>query len=85
MTEPLLRADVGAEPVRGVQVEAVVEQERERDPDDAPGRRLAHAHFVRFLVEHAEVEREHRENKDVESNPKPGVVSHDDGCVEPTY
>src|SRR6266542_1311116 len=58
---------------------AEAEEERERDPDRAPGRRLLHLHLVRVPVEHAEVQREHREDEQVEDDPRQGRF-HDTSC-----
>jgi hypothetical protein len=56
-------------PVLGhrVEVEAVVEGQRQRHPDDRPRQRLAERHHVRGAVEHAKVESQQRQHEQGEA------------------
>jgi len=47
---------LGPEPV----INAQIEEQRQNDPDAAPGQRLSDRHFVRLAMENAQVEGEHR-------------------------
>ena len=49
-----------------------IEDEGERDPDDGPGDGFPETNGVRFAVKDPEINREHREDEEVESDPKPG-------------
>src|SRR3954463_11426779 len=75
-----LQRRTAAEP----EVDERVERERQRDPDGAPGERFAYGDDVHFAMEHAEVEREEREDSEVEENPGPHTELHSssDGAAQ---
>src|SRR6266852_5875239 len=51
--------------------QAEVEPERHHHPDHAPGPRLADRDDVRPAMEYTEVQRQHEQHEDVESDPEP--------------
>ena len=53
-----------------------VEGDGEADPDGTPCERLAAFDLVRVLVEHPEVQREHRENEQHEESPGKKFKKH---------
>ena len=55
------------------QMESQREQQRERHPYGRPDARFGGAYLVRPAMEHAEVEREHREHERNEPDPEPDV------------
>src|SRR4051812_46652783 len=59
--------------------EAAGENQGERDPHRGPDRRLPRPHLMHLSVEHAEVEREHREDEGNEANPEPDVRGDHEG------
>ena len=56
--------------------DARVEQQRERDPDGRPCRRLAQADRVCLAMEDAQVQRQHDEHGRVEPHPQPDRIRH---------
>src|SRR5262245_1095950 len=52
------------------------EEHRERDPDDRPAERLAKRRDVGLAVEDAQVDREDREDEDVEADPESQRAEH---------
>jgi hypothetical protein len=61
-------------PVRIRNVEAVVEEQRERHPHDAPGGRLLEGHLVGVAVEDTEVEGQQEEDEGGEPAVEPPVL-----------
>ena len=61
--EPGLPAGLGPDVRHGVQIEAVVEHQRQHDPEDRPAKRFAKRDDVCLPVEHAEVEREQQQDE----------------------
>ena len=55
-------------------VDAVIESERERHPDGAPGRGLLDGDLVGTPVEDAEVQRQHRQHEGIEADPEPELI-----------
>ena len=55
--------------------DAGVERQRQADPDGGPDERLAHVNDVRLPMEHAEVQREHRDDEEKETAPKKNCCS----------
>ena len=56
--------------------DARVEDQRQRDPHRAPGQRLLHADGVRLAVEHAQIQRQHRQHERAETNPNEKLFTH---------
>ena len=54
-----------------------VEREGERDPDDAPDRRLPHRDLVGLAVEDEEIEGEHPEDEAPEEEPEREIGRHE--------
>ena len=53
------------------------EQHRQRHPHARPTERFLESHGVRLAVEHAQVQRQHRQHEEAEANPDQWVSSHD--------
>src|SRR6266540_4972862 len=53
------------------EIDAEIEEHRQRDPDRAPDRRLTHRDSVRFAVEYAQVERQQGQHEYIKANPQP--------------
>lgn len=69
--------DVAGEELHGLvaaeaEIDPAVEDERQRDPDPAPGERLFEADLVRLAAEDAKIEREHAEDEGAEGEPERG-------------
>ena len=71
--EPELAAGVRAERGRGVEVEAVVERERQRHPHHRPAQRLAERDDVGLPMEDAEIDGEQHEDEACEARVEPPV------------
>ena len=61
-----LEAAIGPE----VEIDAQVEEQRQRDPDERPDRRLARADDMRATVKDAQVERQHHGDHHAEHGPR---------------
>ena len=55
----------------GVVPDSGVEDQRQPDPDERPSERFLQRHDMRLAMEHAEVQREHREDEHIETDPEP--------------
>ncbi len=57
-----------------VVVDADIENERQGDPYQAPSQRLAQRNLVSLAMKDPEIDGEHRQNEQVEKNPKERTV-----------
>src|SRR5262245_4614134 len=55
---------------------AEIEEQRQYDPDAAPGQRLPDRDFVRPAMENTKVDGEHRQHEQDESHPCPRLACH---------
>jgi hypothetical protein len=53
-----------------------IEKQSKEYPYESPGNGLAQADHVGFAMENTQVQRQHCEHENVESNPKPNLVIH---------